>query len=256
MDREQRLSETFVALADTLVDDFDVVDLMVLLTERCVELLHASAAGLLLADAGGHLRVIATTSEAIETVELFQVQNEEGPCQDCFTTGKPVSAPDLEAERSRWPRFSPVAIHGGFRCAHALPMRLRHRVLGALNLFRTEPAEMSAQDLATGQALADVATIALLQSRTVDDARLVADQLENALQSRVMIEQAKGIIAQSLGCDMVEAFSRLRGYARSRRARLSMVAAQVVDGTLKPATLVAQGVRRRSAGGVGMSLDA
>lgn len=238
MDREQRLSETFVALADTLVDDFDVVDLMVLLSERCVELLGASAAGLLLADAGGHLRLVAATSDATAAVEVFQVQNEEGPCQDCFITGRPVSAPDLGAAKARWPRFAPVAIRGGFRCAHALPMRLRNQVLGGLNLFRSEPAEMSAQDLATGQALADVATIALLQSRTVDDARLVADQLEHALQSRIVIEQAKGIIAASLGCNMVEAFNRLRGFARSSQARLSDVATEVVHGNLRPATLI------------------
>ena len=234
MSREQRLAETFVALADSLVDDFDVVDLMVLLTERCVELLDASAAGLLLADSAGQLRVLAATSEAIETVELFQVQNHEGPCQDCFGSGRPVSAPDLSAETARWPRFAPVAIEGGFRSAHALPMRLRDRVLGALNLFRAEPAQMTPADLATGQALADVATIALLQSRTVDDARRVSDQLEQALQSRVVIEQAKGILGERTGCDMSEAFDRLRGFARSRQARLSDVARQVVEGSLQP----------------------
>jgi GAF domain-containing protein len=234
MKREQRLTETFVELADSLVDGFDVVDLMVLLTERCVELLDATAAGLLLADPTGHLRLIAATSEASELVELFQVQNEEGPCQDCFVTGRPVNAADLRAESGRWPRFAPFAMERGFRSANALPMRLRSQVLGALNLFRTEPTQVGAADLAVAQALADVATIALLQSRVIDDARLVADQLEHALQSRILIEQAKGIIAERVGCDMTQAFDRLRGYARATQMRLSAVAAQVVDGSLHP----------------------
>lgn len=234
MNREQRLAETFVALADNLVDDFDVVELMLLLTGRCVELLDASAAGLLLADATGNLRLVAATSEPTRAVELFQVQNEEGPCQDCFTSGAPVVVPDLAAETERWPRFAPVAIAGGFRSTHALPMRLRRRVLGTLNIFGTEPVPMPPATLAVGQALADVATIAVLQSRVVDDAHRVADQLERALQSRIAIEQAKGIIAERLGCDMDQAFTHLRGYARASQTQLSEVAREVVHGTLRP----------------------
>jgi len=237
MSDQQRLAETFVRLADNLVDDFDVVDLMVLLTESCVELLDASAAGLLLADPSGHLRLIAATSEALETVELFQVQNEEGPCQDCFQTGRPVSAHDLAAESGRWPRFCPVAIAAGFRSAHALPMRLRGQVLGALNLFREEPAAITDDDCATGQALADVATIAMLQNRSLDDARVVGQQLEHALRSRVVIEQAKGVISERLGVGMDEAFGRLRGFARNRQTRLSDVAREVVAGALQPERL-------------------
>ena len=241
MTREQRLTETFVELADSLVEGFDVVELMVLLTERCVELLDATAAGLLLADPAGHLRLIAATSEASEMVELFQVQREEGPCQDCFLTGAPVSAADLRTESGRWPRFAPFAIERGFHSANALPMRLRRQVLGALNLFRAEPAEVGVADLAVAQALADVATIALLQSRVIDDARLVAEQLEQALKSRVVIEQAKGVIAERAGCDMPQAFARLRGYARTNQARLADVAAQVVDGTIRPEAFAPRG---------------
>ena len=237
MSDQQRLAETFVRLADNLVDDFDVVDLMAVLTESCVELLGASAAGLLLADAQGTLNVVAATSEALETVELFQIQNDEGPCQDCFHSGRAVIVADLAAETGRWPRFAPFAMGAGFRSAHALPMRLRSQVLGALNLFTPRPFAMTAAELATGQALADVATIALLQSRTLDQARVVVEQLEQALQSRIAIEQAKGILAERLSCDMDEAFGRLRAHARSRQARLSDVARQVVEGGLRPEAL-------------------
>jgi GAF domain-containing protein len=232
--REQRLSRTLVELADTLVDDFDVVDLMVLLTERSVELLEASAAGLLLADVDGTLRVMAATSEATVTVELFQAQNDEGPCRDCYHSGAPVNVADLSSEAERWPRFSPVATRAGFRAAHALPLRLRGQVLGALNLFRTEPVPLSRSDLATGQALADVATISLLQSRALRDVQVVAEQLEEALNSRTAVEQAKGVIAARLGIGMDEAFSRLRRLARTRQSRLTDVALDVVAGTLRP----------------------
>jgi GAF domain-containing protein len=234
MTREQRLSRTFVELADTLVDDFDVVDLMTLLTERSVELLDASAAGLVLANGDGSLRVMAATSEATGTVELFEVQNDEGPCRDCYHSGAPVSVADLSGASERWPRFSPFALSAGFRAAHALPLRLRGQVLGALNLFRAEPSPLSPSDLATGQALADVATISLLQSRALRDVQAVAEQLEEALNSRTAVEQAKGVLAERLGVGMDEAFSRLRRFARSRQSRLTDVAHEVVAGTLLP----------------------
>lgn len=243
MTREQRLAATFVDLADSLVEDFDVVDLMMLLAERCVELLDAGAAGLLLADGRGALCLVAATSEALETVELFQIQNDEGPCRDCFHAGLPVSVRDLADEGGRWPRFAPVATAAGFRAAHALPLRLRGQVLGALNLFRTEPVALSRADLATAQAFADVATIAVLQSRAVHDSQLVADQLQEALQSRVVIEQAKGVVAQALGLEMDQAFARLRRHARGSERRLADVAQDVVDGVLAPRDLRGSAVR-------------
>lgn len=232
--REQRLATTFVDLADSLVEDFDVVDLMMLLAERCVELLDAAAAGLLLADGTGNLCLMAATSDAIQTVELFQIQSDEGPCRDCFHSGAPVSTHDLAAESDRWPRFAPVAAAAGFRAAHALPLRLRGQVLGALNLFRTEPVGLSRADLVTAQAFADVATIVLLQSRAVHDSQMIADQLQEALQSRIAIEQAKGVLAQALGLEMDQAFARLRRFARSGGRRLAEVAQEVVDGTIAP----------------------
>jgi GAF domain-containing protein len=230
--REQRLASTFVELADSLVDDFDVVELMTLLTERSIELLDASAAGLLLVDPLGALRVVAATSDETEAVELFQIQNSEGPCHDCARTGTPVNVPILEARGDRWPSFVPVALQAGFLATHAVPLRLRGEVLGALNLFRSEAVALTAADLAMAQALADVATITLVQSRVTEDARIVRDQLQEALNSRVTIEQAKGVLAERLGCGVDEAFVRLRRHARTSGRRLSDVAREVSEGRL------------------------
>ncbi len=232
MTREQRLASTFVQLADSLVDDFDVVELMTLLTERSIELLDASAAGLLLVDPLGAPRVVAATSEVTEAVELFQIQNAEGPCHDCCRTGRPVNVPSIEAHRDLWPSFVPVALEAGFRATHAVPLRLRGEVLGAVNLFRAEPVALTADDLATAQALADVATITLVQSRATEDARIVRDQLQEALNSRVTIEQAKGVLAERLGCSVDDAFARLRRHARAKGRRLSDVAREVSEGRL------------------------
>ena len=237
MTREERLGRTFVELADTLVDDFDIVDLHALVAERCVELLDASAAGLLLADGRGTLHLMAATSEATELVELFQIQNHEGPCLECFGSGAPVLAPDLSAEGGRWPRFVPVALGAGFRAAHALPLRLRSEVLGALNLFRSEPGGLAEPDVTTAQALADVATIAILQHQAAHEAQELAEQLRAALDSRIAIEQAKGVIAERAGVDMAEAFDRLRRYARSHRRLLADVAQEVVDGSIPTADI-------------------
>ena len=237
--REERLGRTFVELADTLVDDFDVVDLLGSVVERCVELLDASAAGLLLADPQGSLHLMAATSEATELVELFQIQADEGPCLACFTAGEPVLVPDLAAEADRWPRFVPVATGAGFRAAHALPLRLRSTTLGALNLFRGEPGRLTRADVTTAQALADVATIAILQHRAASEARALTEQLRAALDSRVAIEQAKGVIAERAGVDMAEAFARMRRYARGNRRLLSDVAQEVVDGTLPLVAIMA-----------------
>jgi GAF domain-containing protein len=236
--REERLGRTFVEVADTLVDDFDIVDLLVLVAERCVELLDASAAGLLLADGRGVLHLMAATSEQTETVELFQIQNDEGPCLECFRSGVPVLVPDLAGESDRWPRFVPVATQAGFRAAHALPLRLRTATLGALNLFRAEPGRLSRPDVTTAQALADIATIAILQHQATSESRAVTEQLRSALDSRIAIEQAKGVIAERAGVDMAEAFARLRTYARANQRLLAEVAQEIVDGKLSTAALI------------------
>ena len=222
------LSDTFVELADTMVADFDVIDFLQLLTDRSVTLLSASAAGVMLADPRGELRVAASSNEAAGLLERFQLQNDQGPCQDCFRTGQPVTAVDLAGPGQRWPRFAAAATQAGFRTVEALPMRLRDQVIGALNLFRADPGPFDAADLRLGQALADVATIGLLHERNVRRSETVAEQLQGALNSRVIIEQAKGKLAERLGMDMDQSFAMLRDYARNSNQRLTDVARNII----------------------------
>src|SRR5690349_7108369 len=224
------LSDTFIELADTMVADFDVIDFLHLLTDRSVALLAASAAGVVLADPRGELRVAAASSEQAELLELFQLQNDEGPCLECFRAGRPVTAADLADAAPRWPRFAAAATQAGFGAVEALPMRLRDQVIGALNLFRAEPGPLGTADLRIGQALADVATIGLLHERNVRRRETVAEQLQAALNSRVVIEQAKGKLAERLGVDMDRAFRMLRDYARNTNQHLTDVARDFVNG--------------------------
>jgi hypothetical protein len=223
------LSDTFVSLADTMVDDFDVIDFLHMLTDRSVRLLSVSAAGVLLADPRGQLRVAAASSEAAGLIELFQIQNEQGPCLDCFRAGQPVSAAGLSGLGQRWPRFAAAATQAGFGTVDALPMRLRDQVIGALNLFAAGDRPLGPAELRVGQALADVATIGLLQERNVRRAETLAEQLQAALNSRVVIEQAKGRLAERLGLDMDQAFTLLRDQARGNNQRLSDVARYVIN---------------------------
>src|SRR6202030_511170 len=227
----QLLSETFVELTDTMVAGFDVIDFLHVLTDRSVQLLDVSAAGLLLADPRGELRVVAASSETARLLELFQLQNDQGPCLDCFRTGQPVQAADLAAAARRWPRFAPAAQKAGFAAVQALPMRLREQVIGALNLFRAEPGALTPAGIRVGQALADVATISLLHERGMRHSDTLNEQLQTALNSRVIIEQAKGKLAERRGLDMDRAFSVLRDHARNRKLRLSDVALAFVDGS-------------------------
>ena len=237
LSRERRLVETFVELADTLVEDFDVVEFFSTLTERVVELGIASETGILLVDEAGDLQFIAASHERTHLLELFQVQNQEGPCQDCFTTGMPVSADDLETASDRWPRFAPRAVSAGFRSAQAVPLRLRGAVLGAFNLFMTEPGGIDPEAEAVVQSMADVATIGLLQQRELDRAHAVEGQLQQALQTRIGIEQAKGIISERMGIPMDAAFALLRGYSRNHNRKLHDAARDVVGGTLQASDL-------------------
>ena len=224
------LAETFVDLADTMVADFDIIDFLHLLTDRSVLLLDASAAGVVLADPRGQLRVAAASSDAAEVVELFQLQNDQGPCLDCYRTGHMVSAPDLADPGQPWPQFADAATRAGFRAVQALPMRLRAQVIGALNLFRAEPGPFDPAGQRIGQALADVATIGLLHQRNVRRSDTLAEQLQAALTSRVVIEQAKGKLAERLGIDMDQAFTMLRDYARNTNQHLTDVARHFIEG--------------------------
>jgi transcriptional regulator with GAF, ATPase, and Fis domain len=222
------LSDTFVELADTMVADFDVIDFLHLLTDRSVVLLSASAAGVMLADPRGELRVAASSNEAAGLLELFQIQNDQGPCLDCFRTGQPVTAADLAGPGQQWPRFAAAATGSGFRAVEAVPMRLRDQVIGALNLFRAAAGPFDPAELRIGQALADVATIGLLQERNVRRSETVAEQLQGALNSRVVIEQAKGKLAERRSINMDQAFVLLRDYARNSNQRLTDVARNFV----------------------------
>ncbi len=231
--REALVSKAFVLLADSLVDDYDMIDLLDRLVGYCVQLLAADAAAIVLADPREELRVVASSSEDAELMELLQLQSDQGPCLDCYRSAAPVSVPDLSEAGSRWPLFvATLNEREAFRSVHALPLRLRGKSIGALNLFHRLPGALPDDDLALGQALADVATIAILQERAVHRGEVLNEQLQNALNSRVIIEQAKGVLAQSLDLDMNAAFERLRRYARNRGQRLGEVARKLVDGEL------------------------
>lgn len=241
--REVMLARTFVDVADTLVADFDVVEYLTALTLRTVELFELSEAGLLLADPAGTVNVAASSSHRMELLELFEIQADEGPCLDCFRAGEPIRCPDLTAAFGRWPNFAPEAVARGYGSVYALPMRLRSQIIGSLNLLRETQGDLDANDLAAAQALADAATIGILQHRAASEQRLLAEQLQYALDSRVTIEQAKGVIAENARLDMDAAFSALRLYARNKNERLVDVAHAVAARTL-PATDVAAEVAR------------
>jgi GAF domain-containing protein len=222
-------ARVFVEMADTLVDEFDIIEFLQMVTARTSELTKVSACGLLLADQRGRLQFMAASEERAELLELFQVQAQEGPCQDCFHEGVPVVNADLTGASDRWPLFAPRAVRGGFKSVHAFPLRLRQELIGALNLFGTETGELLDEtDVIVVQAMADVATIGLLQERAIRQGEILTEQLQGALNSRVVIEQAKGVIAQSVGCTVDEAFDLLRGYCRRNHLQLSNTALQFV----------------------------
>jgi ANTAR domain-containing protein/GAF domain-containing protein len=239
MDRE-RLAETFVELADTLIDDFDVIDFLQVLAARCVELLDVAAAGIMLASPGGSLATVAASDERARLLELFETQADEGPCRDCYRLGAAVVNVALDGAVERWPRFAPQAIAAGFRSANALPLRLRAEVVGSLNLFHADSRGLDSADLRVAQALADAATIGILQQRSIRSRDAVAVQLQGALSSRVVIEQAKGVLAERLQIGVDDAFAILRGAARSRNLLLSDVARDVASGSASAAEFVRQ----------------
>ncbi len=239
-DRERQVTRTFVALADTLVDDFDVADLLHTLVRRCVDLLDVAAAGLTLVDERGSLQVLASSTEQARLLELFQLGIDEGPCVECFASRTPVLVADIAAEAGRWPRFAAEAAREGFASVHALPMRLRKQTIGALNLFGARPGELGADDVYLAQGLADTATIGILQERAIRHGETMSEQLQTALNSRVTIEQAKGVLAVTGGLTMDDAFAALRGYARNNGLRLSDVARALAERALDPGLVLAR----------------
>jgi len=236
--RETQINNAFVAVADTLTTDFDVVDLLHTLVEQCTQILDTTAGGLMLVDGAGQLQLMTSTSEAADLVEVMQIAAADGPCIECFTTGTAVSVPDIENTDGRWPDFQKAARESGFRSAHATPLRLRGQVIGTMNLFGVKSEALSDRDAAVAQALSDVATIGILQERLVREGNIVAEQLHAALDSRIVIEQAKGIIAHSLSIDMDKAFGVLRAHARNNNLTIRFVADEISSGGLS--------VKRRS----------
>ncbi|MCX6522599.1 MAG: GAF and ANTAR domain-containing protein [Actinobacteria bacterium] len=229
--REELTAITFVEIVDTLVDDFDVIEVLTVLTARTVELLAASAAGILLADEHGHLRVMAASSEKIQLLELFQLQNDEGPCLDSYRTGTVVAHPTLGPD-SPWPRFAAESVASGYPSVCAIPMRFKERVLGCLNLFISRPVALPPTDVALAQALADVASIAVVQDQATRLAAVREGNLQHALTSRISIEQAKGMVAEYARVDMDQAFARLRQFARNHNRGLTEVAQSLATGEL------------------------
>ncbi len=237
MVREQRLAEVFVELADTLVEEFDVVDLLQTLTERCVELIDTDAAGLMLDDQRGNLRLIAHTHESARLLELFELQQQEGPCLDCFATGQVLANIDLAAATERWPSFTQAAREVGFGTSHAVPLRLRRQVIGALNLFAAGRRPLDDDSLAVARGLADIATIGLLHERAVRDQVALSEQLQTALHSRILIEQAKGVLSAQTGTSVEAAFALMRTHARRTGRPLTEVAGAVVAGQVDAGAL-------------------
>lgn len=238
MNGTSRLAQVFVELADTLVEEFDVVDLMHVLAERSVELLEADAAGLMLADQRGELQLMACTLERARMLELFELQIQEGPCFESFVTGTAITNVDLSEAYERWPVFTPAAVEAGFRSTHALPMRLRGQVIGALNLFTDQQVTFDQDAIAVAQAMADVATIGLLHERNLHEQTLLSEQLQTALHSRVLIEQAKGVLAARANVSVSEAFNHMRAQARRDGITLTATAQAVVDGTIDVSVMV------------------
>lgn len=228
MAREELIGRTFVELADTLVEDYDVIEFLHLLAERCVQLLGVTEAGVVLFDAHGRLRTLASSSERMRLVELIEVQVDDGPCLDCCRDGRQVREDDLQEASERWPQFAPAALEAGFRSTYAVPMRLREERIGALNLFADRVEGLTEEDQALGQAMADVATIGLLHERVLHERTVVSGQLQTALNSRIALEQAKGLVSEQAGVEMSEAFELLRRHARHSNRRLGDVVAAVI----------------------------
>ncbi|WP_243787724.1 GAF and ANTAR domain-containing protein [Saccharopolyspora gloriosae] len=245
-EHEQRLAEAFVALADTLVDDFDILDFLGTLAERAADLLSVSAAGVVLSDQRGGLATTAASSERARVLELVAVQTDDGPCRDCLRTGAVVTSSDLSAERDRWPRFASAAEQHGYRAATAVPMRLRDHVIGALTLLNAEAEGVDDTSTQLGQALADVATISILQQRAVDRTEILSEQLQATLNNNVTVAQARGVLAEHGDISLPEAHSLLRRHARQHGRRLSELAHDVAVGDVHAtAVLVASSAPSR-----------
>ena len=233
LSREAALVDAFVHLSDTLVDDYDIIDFLHFLTASCVGLVEIDEAAVMLAAPSGLLQAIASSTERSRMLELFELQNHDGPCLDAYRGGLVVSAADLAEESGRWPTFAPRALEVGFRAVHSVPLRLRDQVIGALNLLRVAPGVLTDGDARLVRALSDIATVGVIQERTISASHAATNGLQIALNSRIRIEQAKGVLAERDGISIDDAFETLRGYARRNRLGLSHVASEIVAGRLR-----------------------
>lgn len=234
---QHRLVRAFVDLADTLVSDFDVTEVLYTLVERLMRLFEVAGVGLMLADDEGRLAVVASSGEKARIIELLELQQKQGPCFDAFATGRYILSEDFEADRVRWPDIIDEAVAAGYSAVHAVPMRLRDQVIGALNIFEASPRKLTEEDIPVVRGMAEIATIAILQSRAMNQVRETADQLQVALRTRVVLEQAKGMLSQGSGVTVEESFALIRKYARDRGMRLAEVARMVVEGEIEPQEL-------------------
>lgn len=238
MTREEQIIATFVEFADTMLEDFDIVEFLHRLLERAVELLSCAEAGLLLANAEGALQVMASSSQRSEALELLQSESGTGPCIESYRGSRTVFSEDLEVDRKRWPVFAEAALGSGIGSVHSIPMRVQGDTIGAFNLFRSQVGRIAPHDLPLGQGLADIAAVAILQERATRETRGVVQQLEHALDSRVLIEQAKGILAERAHASMDAAFLGIRAYSRSHNRRLIEVAGDIIENRLDTSELV------------------
>ncbi|MDQ1468366.1 MAG: hypothetical protein QOH10_2781 [Actinomycetota bacterium] len=245
MPKEQEVLRALVEVADTFVDDYDVVEFLHRLAVRCVTLLDVDEAGVMLIDASRTLNYVASSSEQMRLVELLELQHEEGPCLDAYRAGQVTVSPHVEDAERRWPRFGSHAREAGLEALAGVPMRLRSDLIGALNLFSRRPGGLSEEDQHVAQAMADIATIGVLQARAIQDGQLVASQLQTALESRIAIEQAKGILAEHMAITVDDAFTLLRNHARTRNSKLTEIAQRIVSGALSPDTLGTSARMRR-----------
>jgi GAF domain-containing protein len=237
---QNQITKTFVELADTLVDDYDLIEFTQLLVVRSVELLGMADAGVILSGRGDELQVLASSSELMRFMELIEVQVDDGPCYEAWRDGAVVRSHSLEHDRDRWPKFAPLAVDAGFRSAYGVPMRLRYQCIGALNLFAEETHGLDEDDEQLARALAEMATIGILHARYARDKVTLAEQLQAALNSRVTIEQAKGIVAAQADLEVDDAFALLRRHARRHNRRLTDVACDVIERRIRAAELMAE----------------
>ena len=247
MMRQTQLVEYFVHVADTLLEDFDLVDLLHDLTVNAALVSGAASAGLVLLDHQDRVRYMAASNEEGRLLELFQIQNGDGPCLDAIRGGRPVVNADLGEAADRWPQFAPAARAAGFQSVHAFPLRLGGQTMGALNIFGAEHSRFDPEEVRLVQGLADIATIAIVQERSRHPVEIVTEQLQTALNSRIVIEQAKGALARSESITPAQAFEVLRETARHTHQKISDVARSVIVDLARP--MRARPLPRRSPDG-------